>query len=174
MNTKIFRALLLSSLLFLLAACSPATLPNPPLSTTPLPFSKLYPLKDMNKSISLDLNPTIKSDLRSGANIFLQVQNQSDQQIWFDSDWQLRIYQLVSSSSDNWKLVENGVQYAGQGVVLYPKSGGGATTYAIVCIPLLNSSQSAKVRVVVSGQVYKDKKKTGVPVSAYTEMTINP
>jgi hypothetical protein len=174
MNTKIFRALLLSTLLFLLEACSPVTIPNPPLNTTPQPFSKLYPLKDMNKSISLTLSPTVKSDLRSGANIFLQVQNLSDQQLWFDSDWQLRIYQAVSSSADTWKLVENGVQYAGQGIVLYPKSGGGASTYPIVCIPLVNGSQAAKVRVVVSGQVYKDKNKTGVPVSAYTEMTINP
>jgi hypothetical protein len=139
-----------------------------------MPFSKLYPLKDLNKSISLDLNPSIKSDLKSGSNIFLQVQNRSDQQIWFDPDWQIRIYQSVSSSGNMWKLIENGVQYAGEGIVLYPQSGGGTSTYSIVCIPVLDGSQSATVRVVVTGQVYKDKKKTGVPVSAYTDLTINP
>jgi hypothetical protein len=174
MNYKKYRNLLLSTLLFLLAACGPAAIPSPPINTTPLPFTKLYPLKDINKSISLELDPSVKSDLKSGSNVFLEVQNQSNQQIWFDSDWQLRIYQSASSGEGLWSPVENGVQYAGNGVVLYPKSGGGATNYSIVCIPMLNGSQSADIRVVVSGQVYQNKKKTGVPVSAYTDLTINP
>jgi len=174
MNYKKSRIFLLSTLFFLMVGCSPAALPEPPQSKSPLPFSKLYPIKDMNNSISLALDTTEKNDLKSGSNVFLQVQNQSDQQIWFEADWQARIYQSVSSGADLWMPVENGVQYAGDGIVLYPKSGGGNTTYSIVCIPLLTSSQSAKVRVVVTGQVYKNKNKTGVPVSAYTDLTINP
>ena len=174
MSHKKYLVVLLSTFFCLLVGCSPPALPSPPESTTPMPFSKLYPVKDLNKSISLDLNQAIKSDLKSGSNVFLQVQNQSDQQIWFDPDWQLRIYQSVSTGGDMWQLVRNGVQYAGEGIVLYPKSGGGATTYSIVFIPLLDAPQSTTVRVVVTGQVYKNKTKTGVPVSAYADMTINP
>lgn len=174
MSHKKYCILLLSALFFLLVGCGPASIPNPPVSSTPLPFSKLYPLKDLNNSISLDLNPSIKSNLKSGANVFLQVQNNSDQQIWFDPDWQIRLYQSVSSGGDLWMPVENGVQYAGDGIDLYPQSGGGASSYSIVCIPMLDGSQSATVRVVVTGQIYKNKMKTGVPVSAYTDLTINP
>lgn len=174
MRINIFRIVLLNALFFLVVGCGPAALPTPSNSTTPMPFSKLYPVKDMNNSISLALDPNTPSDLKSGSNVFLQVQNQSDQQIWFDQDWQVRIYQSVSSTGDLWSLINNGVQYAGDGIVLYPKSGGGANTYSVVCIPLITTSQSAAVRVVVTGQVYKDKKKTGVPVSAYTDLTINP
>jgi hypothetical protein len=169
-----FRIVLFGAILFLLIGCGPANLPAPPSSITPLPFTKLYPLKDMNKSVSLELDQAIKSDLKSGSNVFLQVQNQSDQQIWFDPDWQIRIYQSTSSAGDLWKQIENGVQYAGKGIVLFPKSGGGTTNYSIVCIPLLSSSQSATVRVVVTGQFYKNQQKTGTPVSAYADLTINP
>jgi hypothetical protein len=174
MSHKNIRIVLLGSLILLLFGCSPAALPEPPQSKSPLPFSKLYPIKDMNNSISLALDTTEQNNLKSGSNVFLQVQNQSDQQIWFEADWQARIYQSVSSGADLWMPVENGVQYAGDGIVLYPKSGGGNTTYSIVCIPLLTSSQSATVRVVVTGQIYKNKQKTGVPVSAYTDLTITP
>ncbi|MDR3576449.1 MAG: hypothetical protein P4L50_21480 [Anaerolineaceae bacterium] len=174
MSYKKFLFVLLGTLLVCLVGCGPAPLPVPPESTTPLPFAKLYQVKDLNKSLSLGLNQAVKSDLKSGSNIFLEVQNQSDQQIWFNADWQLRVYQSYSPNVDLWKLLENDVQYAGDGVVLYPKSGGGATTYSIVCIPVLSSPQSATVRVVVTGQFYKNGLKTGVPVSAYTDMTINP
>jgi len=169
-----YRLLLVSTLFLLLVGCGPAAIPTPPISTTPLPFSTLYPLKDLNKSISLDLDPSIKSDLKSGSNLFLQVQNQSSQQIWFDPDWQVRIFQSVPAGGALWKQVENGVQYVGDGIVLYPQSGGGVSNYSIVCIPLLDAAQSTTVRVVVTGQLYKNKQKTGIPVSAYTELTINP
>ena len=167
--------LLIVICLFLLAGCGPATLPTPPISDTPLPFAKLYPLKDINKSISLELDPGIKSDLKPGANVFLQVQNLSSQQIWFDADWQIRIYQAATPQADLWKSVDNGVQYVGDGVTLDPPGGSGMTNDAIVCIPLLNDIQSATtVRVVVTGQILKNKQKTGTPVSAYTDVIINP
>jgi hypothetical protein len=144
-------------------------------------FSTLVPVRDMNKSFVVSLDPFSKNTLKNDAFLYLQIVNKSDQEMWFPIDGGIKIYRYISSTN-SWEQVINNANYYGNGheidngELLFPENSKvGMDSGPIVCVPKINNlNQSVMIRIVVLGEIFKDNQRTGVPVGAYVDVKISP
>lgn len=129
------------------------------------------PLKDMNKELQLSAPPEI-STFKIGDNLGLVLVNYSDNPILLPQDYGVHIYQFVD---EKWELIENRIDYPSGGKAVYPRDNQPVREVLLVVHPFIFSDQPIKVRVVVVGNYYlEEKKETGQPVGAYTDITLEP
>ena len=93
---------------------SPTPTTDPTLQPGIIPDAAEYPLSDdLNKTIILKLDPWIPNELKAGDNVFIAVENLSDQTIMFDADCDFVVMQW-DNVKEQWFRIKNNVIY-GQG-----------------------------------------------------------
>lgn len=153
-------------MLFLIVACGKGVSPDEEAFATLVPVS-------MNTGLRLKL-VEIGETLSGDPKITLFLENHSNDQVWFlDPLYGVRIF-VYSESSGEWIEVENRVVPISEGEdILVPKGQGinwGADVLAVPSIPDIR--KAVTVRIVVTGEIYRDGRRTGEEVGAYIDVTL--
>ena len=139
-------------------------------------YSTLVPSEDTNKSITLILDPFEKNELRTDSEICLQIDNQSTDMIWFPVGYNVTFYRWIKETA-SWKEIKNVIKYFGKNRILGgSEEGRERSDFSLILAKpdLVDLDENVKLRVSVSGYVYKDGQPTDQLVSAYLDVELTP
>jgi hypothetical protein len=178
-NTKWIRLIFVVFLVLFtiqLAGCNKIRIGNP-LSKTNVPGSSVpngdFP-EDMNKSIRLMPDPILKSEMSINSIINLVVENQTNKDIWFPTGCGIKIFQR-NAQNTSWDEIQDKIENSGEPYLIIVPKGQGLYDIPINVFPIVTAqNREVYVRVYVFGEFYENGKRTGIPVGAYTDLTLAP
>jgi len=155
--------------LFLMAACG-----KEELSSQEKAFATLVPVP-MDTGLRLKL-VDVRDASSAAPTIDLLIENHSNDQVWFLAPgYGARIF-IYSELDGEWVEVDDRIVSASESEdILVPKGEGinwGAIASVGPSIP--DTNETMTVRVVVTGEIYRDGRRTGEEVGAYIDVTLQP
>ena len=153
-------------MLFLIVACGKGISPDEEAFATLVPGS-------MNTGLRLKL-VEVNETLSGAPTITLFLENHSSDQVWFLApQYGARIF-VYSQSNGKWVEVDDlSTPVSEVEDILVPKGQGinwGAEVFVVPSIP--DARAPVTVRIVVTGEVYRDGQRTGEEVGAYIDVTL--
>jgi hypothetical protein len=117
-------------------------------------------------------------EVRDGSSAYptitLSVENHSNDQVWFLAPgYGARMF-VYSESDEGWIEVDDRVVSASESEDILVPKGHGMNWGAILSVgpSIPDTNKTVTVRVVVIGEIYRDGRRTGEAVGAYTDVTI--
>jgi len=139
-------------------------------------FKNQVPVNDMNKSFCIWVDSSNYAELKFGSDIYVVIENLSDQQIFFPLGYGTRLFIV---RDNKWVEIMNKNEYYGNGSILFPK--GIQLGYLIstgirpIIGPNIKYEGNQEIlRIVIIGELISDGKKTGISAGAYTDVFVNP
>jgi hypothetical protein len=124
----------------------------------------------INAKFHLFAQPTNGNAFQNNQIFFIHLDNLSNQNIVFPSDYAVKMFSKVGSE---WKSVFNMTTYANKNDhILFPQESFGLETAVMPYIPQL--ARPTLVRVLVIGTVYDGDQPTNDLEAAYCDITLNP
>lgn len=163
-RVRIYLGVLL--VLFLMAACGKE------LSSQERAFATLVPVS-MDTGLRLKLME-VRDTSRAAPTITLLIENHSNDQVWFLAPgYGARIF-VYSESDGKWVEVDDRIVSASESEDILVPKGRGMNWGAIVSVgPSIPDTDGAvAVRVVVTGEIYRDGRRTGEEVGAYIDVIL--
>lgn len=128
-----------------------------------------YDIRDINKSVKLELMEFVENTLQPGTEILLEVKKTTSQDIFFPAGFNLEIRRCANGT---WEEVKNSREYLGD--VILSENGIGGPFTGLTISPGLRSDEESLIRVFIQGEVVKNDQPTGQIVAAYIYLLIKP
>lgn len=126
------------------------------------------PIEQMNIDLTLDAPPEL-SEYEIGKYLVLVLKNNANTPITFPLDYGVYLYQ---STSNEWKPIENIIDYGYGEKIIYPISEGPLILEVWPDIDI--NDKPVVVRVVVKGNYLLDNGDIGDEVGAYIDLNLQP
>jgi hypothetical protein len=144
-------------------------------------FKEMIPINDINTHFHINIINNEKHKFGSDVNIV--IENISDKPIYFSADAQKPFARIFVTRNNKWSEIQNKNLYfaltGGEGSILFPSGSDQPNLFTTSVRPALGPNvkdlgSREVVRILVSGELMSDGKKTGILTGAYVDLFMEP
>jgi len=130
------------------------------------------PIDNINTYIQIYL-PYGWNDFLIGGPLAIGIDNISDETIAFPADYNIQSYFY---SDDKWTLIDkHHIERLDGYLIMKPSKGDPSKTLGAVIYPIIeNTRDPIDLRVVITGNIFRNGKPTDIKVGAFTDVTLYP
>ena len=180
MKSSILKTMVVATImLFIVCGCSS----NRPSVSENLQnsFKEMIPINNINTQLQVKIIDGEKHIF--GSDVNLSIENISDKPIYFTTDAKKPFARVFIIRNNQWVEIENNYLYfsltGGDGSILSTSGSDQPNLFTTWVHPMLgtntkDSGSREVVRILVTGELMLDSKKTGIPAGAYVDLVMEP